>query len=199
MPDTCYHIYSWGINRTNIFIEHENYDFFLEKYSFYIFPIAETYAYCLLRNHFHILIRTRPEEEILKVINADRVLNPVSVNNFISRRFSHLFNSYTQAINKAYKRTGGLFETPFRRISVDNAAYFNELLCYIHFNPQKHGFVNDFRDYPYSSWGSFSSKKNSKLSREKVFDDFGGESQFFDSHEGINGLRLGGFVPDDIS
>ena len=69
-PDSFYHIYNRGINGENIFKQERNYSYFLKKYALYIEPVAETYAYCLLKNHFHLLIRTRSEEEILKLKEA---------------------------------------------------------------------------------------------------------------------------------
>lgn len=158
-PDTFYHIYNRGINGTDIFIENRNYHFFLKKYAFHISPVADTYAYCLMKNHFHLLIKTKTEENVV-VNNVYRVvINSVDVKNdvhnrvdagkIISRKFANLFNSYSQAINKAYGRTGGLFETPFRRIPVEDEAYFCQLVFYTHFNPQKHGFAKDFRTYEY--------------------------------------------------
>jgi len=58
-----YHIYNRGNNRENIFIEERNYILFMKQYSRYIFPVADTYAYCLLRNHFHFLVRIKTEQE----------------------------------------------------------------------------------------------------------------------------------------
>lgn len=58
-----YHIYNRGNNRENLFVEPRNYPYFLNLYAKHILPIAETYAYCLLPNHFHFAIRTRTEEE----------------------------------------------------------------------------------------------------------------------------------------
>jgi hypothetical protein len=54
-----YHIYNRGINRGRIFFEERNYDYFLQLYAQHVVPIAETYAYCLLPNHFHFLVRIR--------------------------------------------------------------------------------------------------------------------------------------------
>jgi REP element-mobilizing transposase RayT len=54
-----YHIYNRGNNRENIFIEERNYRCFLQLYLKYIEPIAWTFAYCLLRNHFHLLVRIK--------------------------------------------------------------------------------------------------------------------------------------------
>ncbi|MBI1800097.1 MAG: transposase [Chloroflexi bacterium] len=54
-----YHIYSRGNNRGDIFKDTRNYAYFLKLYAHHIEPIADTYAYCLMRNHFHVLIRVR--------------------------------------------------------------------------------------------------------------------------------------------
>ncbi len=141
-PDTYYHIYNRGINGTRIFTKKENPAYFLEKYIHYITPIADTFAYVLMGNHFHFLIKTKSEAEVRsfyenrgvtsKVSNAGRVQNPASVNvasdektatYIISKQFSHFFNAYAQPFNKQEKRTGSLFEEPFRRIEIDSEAY----------------------------------------------------------------------------
>lgn len=143
--------------------------------------VAETYAYCLLKNHFHLLIRTRSEEEILKPKKKEifakgdaqsedflKESEKKSVSWHLSNSFASLFKSYAQAINIAHKRTGRLFEEPFRRVLVDNDAYFTELIYYIRHNSQKHGFVKDFRDYPHSSYHSHLHTALTKLKREEV-------------------------------
>ena len=58
-PGKYYHIYNRGNNRENIFKEDRNYAYFLKLYTFRVGPIADTYAYCLLRNHFHLLARVQ--------------------------------------------------------------------------------------------------------------------------------------------
>ena len=67
---TVYHIYNRGINGENIFIQEKNFSHFLTLYTKYIEPVAETYAYCLLRNHFHLLVRIKSEAEILKTLRT---------------------------------------------------------------------------------------------------------------------------------
>jgi hypothetical protein len=54
---------------------------------------------------------------------------------------------------------------------------------YIHFNPQRHGFVSDFREYPYSSYYAMLSSKPTKLERQKVLEWFGGKAQFEKRHQ----------------
>jgi hypothetical protein len=59
-----YHIYNRGNNSDNIFYENENYYHFLRLYEKYINPIADTFAWCLLKTHFHILIYLKTDAEI---------------------------------------------------------------------------------------------------------------------------------------
>ena len=95
LPGAYYHIYNRGNNRQNIFVEERNYAYFLRLYIRHIEPVAETYAYCLLRNHFHLLIRTKAAPTGPTAPQALEPLNP-------SQQFGKLFNAYAKAINKAY-------------------------------------------------------------------------------------------------
>lgn len=160
--DTFYHIYNRGYNGENIFKEERNYTFFLEKYIKYIQPVAATHAYCLPKNHFHILIRTKSEEEVRR--HFPNKLN-YDTDKIISLQLGHLFNGYLQAINKRFERTGSLFETPFKRVAIIEEDYLTKVIYYIHFNPQKHRFINDFRNYPYSSYPIYLSNQTTRLER----------------------------------
>ena len=79
-----------------------------------------------------------------------------------------LFSTYTKAFNRAFGRTGSLFEKPFRRRLVDNDRYFVALIAYIHRNPQNHGFVTDFRTWPHSSYQAVASGKPTRVQRDAV-------------------------------
>jgi len=192
-----YHIYNRGINGENVFVEKRNYRFFLERYAKYMEPVAFTYAYCLMKNHFHLLIRTKtPEEqaarETLKVSETFRVLEP-------SRQFSNLFNAYAKAFNKTYGRTGSLFEHPFHRIEVTTDGYFARLIPYIHQNPQLHGFVDDFREWPFSSYHAMLSERPTRVARDAALAWCGGRDGFVDCH----GVRvdveaIAGVVLEDV-
>jgi len=179
-----YHIYNRGINGEAIFKKENNYVFFLLQYSKFIEPIANTYAYCLLSNHFHFLIKTKSAQEIIEDIDklegkekwVSESIKPASF--YISNQFAKLFNSYTQSINKAENRTGSLFESPFRRVEVSSDSYFSHLIFYIHNNPQKHGFVADFRKYKHSSYSSHLTNLKTRLKRQDVLDWFGNKEQY---------------------
>jgi len=170
-----YHIYNRGNSGENIFIEERNYSYFLGLYVKYIEPIADTFAYVLLRNHFHLLVRIKD----LAGFGNLPGLNP-------TQQFSNFFNSYAKSINKAYGRTGSLFQKRFGRIPVTSDGYFTALVRYIHFNPQKHGF-GDFREYPYSSYQTMLSDKATRLKRDVVLEWFGDRAAFIGFHEDLPG------------
>ena len=188
LPNTFYHIYNRGINGQPIFFEERNYKFFLQKMSQYVSPYMDVYGYCLLGNHFHLLIKTKaelPMTQPMPSLRAKASVNQVtrSPSWHYSNAFASLFKSYVQAINKNYGRRGGLLEEPFHRIEVRNDAYFSQLIWYIHYNPQKHGFVKDFRDYPHSSYHSHLHQKMTKLRREEVLIWFGNSEDYTEYHK----------------
>jgi REP element-mobilizing transposase RayT len=178
-PDTYYHIFNRGINGETLFKEKRNYAFFLCKYLKYISPIARTYAFCLLKNHFHFLICTRSEETLKNFMPIGKAY---STEQIISLQFSHLFNSYAQAVNKRFSRTGGLFETPFRRIEINEEYYLLHLIAYIHLNPIKHGFTKDYMNYLYSSYYLLLEGKSKILETQTVLNWFGGQELFSSFH-----------------
>jgi putative transposase len=176
-----YHIYNRGNNGIDVFLENENYNHFLRLYAKYIEPVAETYAWCLLKNHFHLLVRIKDKTEIDEnELSYNTTEKPKTIDP--SRQFSHLFNAYTQAINKRHNRTGSLFETTFERKLVSSEKYFQQLIYYIHNNPVHHGFVKQMSLYPWSSYETVISDKPTKLRREEVVEIFGDVENFIFYH-----------------
>ena len=174
-----YHIYSRGNNGENLFFEERNYPYFLRLYGEHIHPIAETYAYCLLKNHFHVLVRLRGEEEVAGLAVQ------AAVRRRPSQSFSNLLNAYTRSVNQRYGRTGSLFERPFGRKLVTSDGYLSRLVIYIHRNPQKHRFVADFREWLYSSYHSLlaPAERPTRLPRQEVLAWFGGPAGFVELHQ----------------
>ncbi len=58
-----YHVYNRGNNKDQIFIEEDNYLYFLILIKKYLLPIADIYSYCLIQNHFHLIIKIKDEEQ----------------------------------------------------------------------------------------------------------------------------------------
>lgn len=181
--NTYYHIYNRGVNRENIFLEERNYAYFWNLYEKYIDPVADTFAYCLLKNHFHVLVRTKSVDEIKDKNQTLRVLETLMVSRpDPSRNFSNFFNAYAKGINKTYGRTGSLFQHPFGRVVIADDRQFAAVVRYIHQNPQKHGFVPDFREWPYSSYDSLLNDEPTHLQRDIVLDWFGGRGGYSRLH-----------------
>jgi len=158
-----YHVFNRGNNSESIFKESQNYDLFLNLIKKYLLKTADIYAYCLLNNHFHLLVRIKEKADIIEKSMQEKPY----------LGFSHFLNSYTQAINKAYNRKGSLFQEHLKRLRVTDDDYFIQLVVYIHLNPIKHGFSNNL-SYPYSSYNSIISNKKTLLKRDEVlyyFDD----------------------------
>lgn len=179
-----YHIYSRGNNRENLFVEERNYLYFLKLYAHHIEPVADTFAYCLLRNHFHVLVRIKALSDL---------------NRLPGKSFSNLFNAYARAFNRAYNRSGALFQRPFGRIEVSSNRYFAQLVLYIHHNPQKHGFVTDFRTWPYSSYQALLSLQPTRLKKDVVLEWFDGRAGFATAHAGeVDVQPIQALVPEDF-
>ncbi len=188
--DTFYHIYNRGNNGETIFRAKENYHYFLQLYTKHFHPYANTYVYSLLPNHFHFGVRIKTKEEIeaahldpkgfLKPLGS---LPPSKSPPTPSQAFSNLCNAYAKAVNKVYGRSGSLLEQPFGRIPITSAVYFYNLIIYIHRNPQHHGLIDDFRNWPYSSFQAILADKPTRVCRTAVLDWFGGLTPFVEAHQ----------------
>ena len=140
-----YHVMMRGINHQVIFEDEEDNHFFLDCLFRMGFindddgtPIAQGctyYAYCLMGNHFHLLIRERKET--------------------IAQTIKRIADAYVYYYNRKYQRSGHLFKERFRSEPVNDMDYFTTLLRYIHQNPVKAGLVKNVKDYEFSSWGEY--------------------------------------------
>lgn len=187
--DTYYHIYNHANGDDNLFREEKNYPFFLEKYHQHIDPIAETVAWCLMPNHFHLLVKIKSEVEVFD--NLSTTSSSSKVRNFgrakekdeevkrklLSKQFANFFSSYTQAFNKMYSRRGSLFIKNFKRKEVEDESYLQNLILYIHLNPIKHGFVSLISDWIPTSYHTFPTEKQKFLTSV-----FFNETAYFQQH-----------------
>jgi REP element-mobilizing transposase RayT len=191
---TFYHIYNRGNNRENVFFQARNYAYFTELWWKHISPIAETWAYGLLRNHFHAAVFIKNKEDLTGFQNLSGLKSGLKEKK-TSQYFSNFFNAYAKGVNIAVQRTGALFQRPFKRIPVDSEAYLMRLIVYIHQNPQKHGFESDFRNWNYSSYHQLISDLPTRLQRERVLQLFGSRDDFIRIHQEIEPLT--GFDEED--
>lgn len=140
-----FHVMMRGINHQNIFEEPEDYYQFIATLDRMRVHYDEDgspsginctyYAYCLMSNHFHLLIREREER--------------------VGETIKRIAGSYVYYYNRKYGRDGHLFKERFKSEPVNDMSYFTTLLRYIHQNPVKAGIVAHVREYEFSSWGEY--------------------------------------------
>lgn len=131
-----YHLMLRGINRQDLFEEDEDRRKFVETLGRYK-PLSkyEIYAYCLMSNHVHLLLKEN-EDPIATII----------------KRIS---GSYVLWYNKKYSRCGHLFQERFKSEVVETDSYFLTVLRYIHQNPLKAGITNQVESFRWSSCSEY--------------------------------------------
>jgi REP element-mobilizing transposase RayT len=179
LPDKYYHIFNKANNKELIFRDSEDYQFFLLKIGEVVVENIDIFSFCLLPNHFHLLIKPK--------FHA-KSKGPGSINESLRK----LFQLYVQYYNKKYNRKGSLFYKSFRRIEIKDDLYLKYLLFYIHFNPQKANLVACFQNYIYSSYRFFVNNKETKLRKDIVFQWFDNSLEGFEQfHRECLELKIG--------
>ena len=159
-PGAFYHVTSRGNERKTVYLNNRD----REKYLSYLESAHERYgamihAYCLMGNHYHLLLET-PRGNLSQILH-------------------HINGAYTTYFNIKRERSGHLFQGRFKGILVDKDEYCKELSRYIHLNPVRAGMVKTPLEYPWSSYPYFAGRdhKPNWLTTELVLDDFGGEEK----------------------
>jgi REP element-mobilizing transposase RayT len=168
-PDGIYHIYNHAVGKDNLFREPRNYPFFMGKFEKWIVPVCDVLAYCLMPNHFHFAVRVK-SVEVLEQIFEEKIKKRASA--FVIQQYSNCFNSYVQAYNKIYLRMGSLMTESFKRKKVGSDEHLKTLICYIHNNPVKHGFVKKPDDWKHSSYPGIVGNTPSFVKRHEVIELF---------------------------
>jgi len=184
VPGHFYHVFNRGNNSQTIFFNEENFRYFIRQFDKYLDNFIDVFAYCLLFNHFHFLIRVKEEKELLRMPSFGKMAS-LNVNRIITNQFRRLFISYSMAINKQEGRTGSLFQKNFKRKWIKNEKYLTTTIYYIHRNPIHHKHSSRFDDYQWSSYKSIITNSKSKLKRDEVLKWFDGEKEFIRFHEDV--------------
>ena len=176
ISDKIYHIYNRGNNYEEIFYEERNYSYFLRLVERYILPIAIVYAYCLIPNHFHLVLKFRKTDGLPEKYRTG--------NRKIYHAFSDMFNAYVKSINKAYGRRGSLFQKVLKRKVISDDYQLREVIRYVHRNPIKHGLKDNVSDYVHSSYNDIVNRRTGIVSffeSIELFDDL--ENFIYCHHE----------------
>jgi len=186
VPGKIYHVYNRANGWEKLFSEGENFIFFLRRFSVYVWPVAQLYAYCLAPNHFHLVIRIRDEvvlSDYFELAARENEQKSNYLSGKVSKAFSNLFSSYAQAYNKVYGRKGSLFMQNMRVEEIYNEEALCKVIHYIHANAVLHGLVKKKEDWPFSSFTYFLRQEPGMLAREYVLGLFGGIEKFLQYHE----------------
>ncbi len=169
-----HHVINRGVEQRNIFLDEEDFETFLKLLcDACSLHNATIHSYCLMTNHYHLLIETAHEN--LSIIMR-----------FINSRYASYFN-------RKLKRIGHLWQGRFKSWYVTDESYLYALVQYIEYNPLKAKMVKNLEEYPYASYNAFSEKTQpiSCLKQSFMFTDFKNTEDriaFFDS----------GYDEDDI-
>lgn len=165
VSDNYYHIFNRGVNRQPIFNEKPNYIRAVNLIRYYKvieYPVrfskflllsndqrksiwnrltneksyVDIVAYCLIPNHFHLLLKQ-------------------NIDNGISKFLGNFQNSYVRYFNRKYDRIGPLFQGPFKSVKVDTEEQLLHLSRYIHLNPYSSAIINSINDIEKYTWSSF--------------------------------------------
>lgn len=162
---TIVHIYNRGNNREKIFHNQEDYKAFLFRIALALAiepkiigkekllsvpysriringnkDLFKLHSFCLMPNHFHLLIEQIGEIPVSKII-------------------SQICTSYAMYINKKYKRVGHVFQDAFKAVLVEDNSQLMWLSSYIHMNPVKDELVKHPKEYRWSSYQDFTEKR----------------------------------------
>jgi REP element-mobilizing transposase RayT len=181
--DNFYHVYNRANGNEKIFADEGNYHFFLSKYINYISPIAHSYCYCLMPNHFHFLVKIKKEQEVRNFFNRTKNLqgfqNPAGL---VSNQFSKFFNSYVKAFNKQQSRKGSLFMKNFKRKKITDEKYLRKLVHYIHYNPVEAYLCRKPTEWKFSSYNELIDEKINFLAKNEVISWFEDKENFIYCH-----------------
>ncbi len=180
-PEGMYHIYNRSNGGLKIFYNEENRAFFLEKYLQFISPVARTFAFCIMPDHFHFLIRIKDASDLEKPpIEGE---DEIDASLRISLSFSKLFNSYAKAFNYQEGRHGSVFSRPFKRKRIDRISYLKKLIHYIHLNPVEAGLCSFPGEWPFSSYNEVLLKRGRIVECEEVLKLFHDRENFLKVHK----------------
>lgn len=194
-PGEYYHIYNRANGMDKVFYKKANYEYFLDCYSKKLSPYLSTFAYCLMPNHFHFIVRVKNIKKILEVLPNYLFRNPKLefsdiISNEIIRKQQGWLGGYAQAINKQESRRGSLFMHTSKRKCIGGLSYLQKVIIYVHQNPCKAGFVHDLNSWEFSSYNEIL-KEDGIVEHRQIMKIFANREEFIRSHQlNLKSLQL---------
>jgi REP element-mobilizing transposase RayT len=174
-----YHVYNRSIDKKPMFKDREDNVFFLKKLNFFLNEVISIYAYNLLDNHFHMLIKINNDLSEYRL--KHKISDTTTDHAIISKQFRRFFQSYTLTFNRRHNRCGTLFQTPFKRALVNDHRYLIHLIYYIHTNAEKHNLVENFQYWEWTSYHDIMANQNTILQKE-ILNWFGDKNGYINFH-----------------
>lgn len=186
-----------SIDGVQLFRHSDDRAFYLQQFREFLQPVANSFAYALLDNHTHFIIQVKDHKSLLESICSiarqfrtkpmkamvDYPNDETIVTAIVERQVNSFMSSYTKVTNNATGRKGGLFQSPFRRSLIASEEHLQHSIIYTHANAQKHGLVDDFRKYPFTSYHEILSGNSKYVDAKYVLDFFGGKDKFSAIHK----------------
>jgi len=147
VPGLLQHVMARGIERRKIFLDDNDRKSFLERFAIILEETqTQCYAWALIPNHFHLLLRTGPTP--------------------LSKVMRRLMTGYAVTFNKRHKRAGHLFQNRYKSVICEEDPYLLELIRYIHLNPLRASLVKDLKEldkYPWTGHSAILGRRKNPL------------------------------------
>lgn len=198
LENGIYHIYNRSNNHQDLFLYGSDYDRFLNKYFDYFHHIFDTYAYCLMPNHFHFIVKVKSESNIKSSIlrlndskaTALYMEDEASLHEYISDQFRRWLSSYALYRNRKYKSRGQLFQNRHKSIGIRSEQKLLEFICYVHHNPIHHGFCGDYNQWDYSSYFAYFQNDKTSINTTEILDLSEGKDNLYNLHKEFKFTKL---------
>lgn len=157
-----YHVYNRGNQRQITFFDENDYLLFLQKMREQILPVADILAWCLMPNHFHLMIHVTEKGCKNRISGSNEIQE-------LSYRLGILLSSYTSVVNNKRGISGSLFQKRTRSKLIDDQEYMVRCMHYIHQNPFVAGLSeNKLEDWKYSSFPDYAGLRKGSLCNKSM-------------------------------
>jgi putative transposase len=203
-PDEYFHIYNKTVSGIKLFRDDIDSQTFLKRFESYLGGCLDVYAFVLMPNHFHFLVKVKSYENLViyaksQVTSKSKKLieNNIDINVFIIDQFKRWLSSYTITYKNKYNHSGSVFMKRFKRIKSNSLEKNIYWLTYIHHNPIHHNYCTEYNQWKYSSFTSYLSEKFTRVKREEVLDSwFSSLFDFLQYHHSFTLEKKSGFETD---
>ncbi|WPZ10830.1 transposase [Roseivirga spongicola] len=158
LEDFCYHVYNQSNNGVKVFLDDEDYSYFLNRAKVWIAEKADVLAYCIMPNHFHFLIHANAKSsEIVRIGSLNL--------NGVSNGFRLLQSQYAQYFNRKYGKSGSVFrpKIKWKLLNSSSGEYVTNCFNYIHNNPLEASLSANLEGWKHSSYLEYCGLKTQLL------------------------------------